>query len=206
MKGKAYTKALRAYLLTDAALHCLLLQTPSEVSPPELSDNACGDEPNYLLKELIDEDDEDDELEPQSPCDTRNSQLTDLQQECNALLADEKTLEDMTSSRSLCKLHDELSQLKEIQRQTRTGRLWLMFMEIAAIVRLFIRGERTGNSYLQIKASQDMLPYFAAVAHNNYAKCCRLYLQDFEDPCVCLKKRPEEGSFTIHRNEQLVWR
>ena len=41
-----------------------------------------------------------------------------------------------------------------------------------------------------------------SIGHNNYTKCCRLYLKDM---CVCLKKPLEEGAFTIHRNEKLFW-
>lgn len=95
--------------------------------------------------------------------------------------------------------------MKEEQEQSRTGKLWVMFMNFVAIIRMFIRAERTGNWTLHIKATQDMLPYFAAAGHNNYTKGCHLYLQDSQDLCPCLHKPLNDGLFTVCRNSTQFW-
>ena len=188
MEGKAYTKTLRACLLTDAALHYLLLQTTPGDPQQGMSDDTPHEDRYDLLTELIDEEGVDDTRELQEACATPNSLFSTLQKEYNDLLVNDTKMEDITSSQSLHTLQDHLNHVKENLKLARTGRLWLMLMQIVAIIRMFIRSERTGNWYLHIKVTYDMLPYFAAAGHNNYAKCCILYFQDCQDMCVCLKK------------------
>ena len=114
-------------------------------------------------------------------------------------------MEDIKSSQSLHTLQDHVNHVKENLKLARTGSLWLMLMQIVAIMRMLIRIECTANWHLHLKSTHDILPYFAAAGNNNYAKCCRLYLQDLQDMCVYIKKPLEEGAFTIHRNENLFW-
>ena len=59
-----------------------------------------------------------------------------------------------------------------------------------------IRKEPTGSWYLRLKATQDVLPYFAAAGHNNCEKGCRLHIQECQDVYACLNKPLEEGAFT----------
>ena len=62
-------------------------------------------------------------------------------------------------------LDDHVTSLK-----SRTGKLWTMYMDFVLVVRLFIRAERTGIWILHVKATQLMLPFFAAAGHDNYLK------------------------------------
>ena len=88
---------------------------------------------------------------------------------------------------------------------SRTARYWLMFMRFISIVRVFIRVERTGNWDLHSKASQDILPFFAASGHNNNPKCARIYLQESSYMCGCHRKAMSDGLFSIRRNPSLFW-
>ena len=45
----------------------------------------------------------------------------------------------------------------------------------------FIKAERMSDLKLHLKVSKDMLPYFAATGHNNYAKSIYLYIQDMQN-------------------------
>ena len=45
------------------------------------------------------------------------------------------------------------------------------------ILRQFIKAERMGNWRLHLKATYEMLPYFAASGHNLYAKSAYIYYQ-----------------------------
>ena len=62
-----------------------------------------------------------------------------------------------------------------------------------------------GNWMLHLKATQDMLPGFAAAGHNNYTRCFRLYLQGSQELCPCLARPMQEGWFTIRQNEEPFW-
>ena len=88
---------------------------------------------------------------------------------------------------------------------SRTARYWLMFMRFISIVRVFIRVERTGNWDLHSKASQDILPSFAASGHNNNSKCARIYLQESSYMCGCHRKAMSDGLFSIRRNPSVFW-
>ncbi len=64
---------------------------------------------------------------------------------------------------------------------TRTARLWLQYMDMIDILRMFLKAERTGNWELHLQAVHDMLPYFAASGHTLYAKSAFIYLQLMHD-------------------------
>ena len=49
------------------------------------------------------------------------------------------------------------------------------------ILKQFIRSERLGNWKLHLSSLSQMLPYFAACGHNNYAKSVWLYLQQMSN-------------------------
>ncbi|XP_071081970.1 uncharacterized protein [Haliotis cracherodii] len=183
--GKSYSKILRACLLTDAALHVTLLESDKLTSANDFDDDdevSVPEEVSIISKDTAD-------------------QLNRLQQEM--FKGDHDTFD---TDETLNQLHVQLVELKEQKRSlSRTSKLWLMFMDFVSIVRMFVRAERTGNWQLHLKATESMLPLFAASGHNNYAKFCRLYLQDCLCLCSCLKVPMEAGLFTIRRNSKQFW-
>ena len=184
MEGKANTKTLRACLLTDASLHCLFLQTTTADPQQGMIDVTYNEDTDDLLTELIDEEGAGDTRELQEACATPNSLFSTLQKEYNDLLVNYTNMKDIKSSQSLHTLQDHVNHVTENLKLARTGSLWLMLMQIVAIIRMFIRIECTANRHLHLKSTHDMLPYFAAAGNNNYSKCCRLYLQDCQYMCV----------------------
>ena len=66
---------------------------------------------------------------------------------------------------------------KEVSSKSRTAALWLNYVHYIKTVQQFITAERTRNFALHISTTTQMINLFAATAHNNYAKTCRLYLQ-----------------------------
>ena len=101
--------------------------------------------------------------------------------------------------------HSYIEDLNVKWGNSRTARYWLMFMRFISIVRVFIRAERTGNWDLHSKASQDILPSFAASGHNNNSKCARIYLQESSYMCGCHRKAMSDGLFSIRRNPSVFW-
>ncbi len=51
------------------------------------------------------------------------------------------------------------------------AKLWLQFMKMMDILRMFLKGERMGIWELHIHAMYEMMPYLAASGHNLYTKC-----------------------------------
>ena len=56
-----------------------------------------------------------------------------------------------------------------------------MYLDMVDIAKVFIWAERTGNLKMHLQAVENMLPFFAAAGHNNYAKCARVYLQQMRE-------------------------
>lgn len=59
----------------------------------------------------------------------------------------------------------------------RTAKLWAQYHELVQLVKDFIRAERTSDFGMHLSVVADMLPYFAAAGHSQYAKGARLYLE-----------------------------
>ena len=54
-------------------------------------------------------------------------------------------------------------------------------MKTTDILRLYLRAERLGNWHPHLRATKEMLRYFAASGHNHYLKSSYLYLQEMSD-------------------------
>ena len=74
-------------------------------------------------------------------------------------------------------INSNSKQRLELQKSSRTARLWLQYLDMVAIVRAFIRSERTGNWELHLSSLRDMLPHLAAAGHHLYTKSIYIYLQ-----------------------------
>ena len=68
---------------------------------------------------------------------------------------------------------------KSLVSQSRTGALWIQYMEMIDILRSFIKAERKGDLDLHLRCAEAMLPYLAS-GNNLYTKCARIYLQEMK--------------------------
>lgn len=94
----------------------------------------------------------------------------------------------------------------EMMSESRTSRLWLNYINWIDVIKMFITAERTSNWKLHLLACQSMLNVFAAAGHFNYARTCRLYLQqmsDLEDNHPSLYQQFMQGNHTIRRSERM---
>ncbi len=114
-------------------------------------------------------------------------------------------LPEKNVSESLSRISTKLLKHKEHLSDCRTGRLWLQYLEMVAILRRSIKAERTGNFELHLQCVKDMLPYFAASGHNNYLKSARLYLQQMLELRVThpdVFQRFMKGHYSIRRSNR----
>jgi len=49
-------------------------------------------------------------------------------------------------------------------------KLWIQYMDMTDLLHRFLRALKMGDFLLYVGTLQEMLPYFAASGHNNYAK------------------------------------
>jgi len=165
LSGKAYARVVGAHFLIHAVMTDVLLY--------------------YLKNPKLDEENP----SPVIVCSYLTEQLAGSL--CSELCSDldmfyEQTIQDKVCATddnflqcdSLVSLDMLLQDLKCLLRQqSRTSRLWLLYMTYVDTVKLFLLGERTGNWLVHLHAMQDMPGLFASTGHVNYAKSAHLYLQ-----------------------------
>lgn len=59
---------------------------------------------------------------------------------------------------------------------SRTGKLWVNYLKLVSLMKLFIVAERSGIWSLHVYCVKHMIPIFYATGHINYAKCAHLYV------------------------------
>ena len=84
---------------------------------------------------------------------------------------------DVCTSPELRLFADHLLAEKEHLKNSRTANLWLQYMKMMDVLRMFLKAERTENWKLHLQTMYDMLPYLAASGHNLYSKAVYVYLQ-----------------------------
>ena len=87
------------------------------------------------------------------------------------------TVEEACMSQDLTRRIERLDVKKQSIQASRTAKLWLHFMKMMDILRMFLKGDRMGIWALHIQAMYDMMPYVAASGHNLDTKCILVYLQ-----------------------------
>ena len=93
------------------------------------------------------------------------------------IVAGEVTAATVCSEKVLDRIAKKVDDQKAALSCHPTARLWLQYMDMVALLRQFIKAERTGNWALHLHSLQEMLPYYAAAGHNSYAKSVHIYLQ-----------------------------
>ena len=93
------------------------------------------------------------------------------------VLTGKVTFEEACMSQELSRRIERLDVKKQPSQASRTAKLWLHFMKMVDILRMFLKGERMGIWALHIQAMYDMMPYLAVSGHNLYTKCIHVYLQ-----------------------------
>ena len=105
--------------------------------------------------------------------------IDNLRQIHQDLLSGEKTCHDIPED--VLELANAINKVSdEVKNASRTGKLWLNYVEYVTIMQLFIHAERSGNWDLHLYCTRQMIPLFHAAGHLAYAKYARLYVQDME--------------------------
>ena len=166
LTGHAYARAVRAHLLTSAAI--------------------CG----HMLShsEFLNE-----------------SYVAKLNEVQTSMLTEENFTETIEQKDILQEAEEVLTALMANESaKSRTGKLWINYMELVSLLKMFLYAERTGDWKLHLSCIQRMIPFFHAAGHLAYAKSARLYLQQMKQLQHLMTESEYDlfttkGFFTIRR-------
>lgn len=177
MNGKAYSRAFRAHLLVDSALHALLmcdifsLPIPAIEDPTEDQQNGKS---NTTGSTSVTE-----------PLEVTAKHINDDHQEIHALVEGLMTqnipIELLAEDARFQRIEDSLLRKRQELTGRKTAQLWYTYLDMVMLLRNFIQAERTGNWLLHLSTLQKMLPYFAATGHNLYLKSAYIYVTSMKE-------------------------
>ena len=179
LTGKAVQREFRGLILVDPALSANLVSDEFNVKAPciapaqditEMEDESSTALPDRIVHEA----------ESTRSGDTGETTPTDLEAVGNLfdeVLTGKVTVEEACMSQELTRRIERLDVKKQYIQASGTAKLWLHFMKMMDILRMFLEGERMGIWALHIQAMYDMMSYLAASRHNLYTKCIHVYLQ-----------------------------
>ena len=199
LSGKAVARAVRGHLLIDSALNAMVAAKAFNTSLPEVTKTSGPADPESDERQTKDDplsassssevmevadvssQSDSDEMDVDCGGDTASATLDEdlaaAVQLYDKVVSGELSVQDVCSLRCLDKIQEKLEAQKIQMATKRTSKLWLQYMEMVDILRLFIKAERTGDWMLHLKSLQEMLPFFAASGHNLYAKSAYIYVQ-----------------------------
>lgn len=197
LTGKAYSRALRGHFLISSALTAVIIADLLK-SSTQTEDNANSNANKCTLRSNTCE-----PMEVQTDVDLHLNYLRELHEK---LLRGQIELEEVTSSTVLLKLSSLIEERTNLLKsQSRTSKLWILYLNMVEIAKTFIWAERTGNFEMHLQAVSHMLPFFASLGHNNYAKCARIYLQQMrklKETNPKVYKILNDGYFTVRKHER----
>ena len=168
LTGKAVQRAFRGLLLVYSALSVMIVSGEFNVKAPciapaqditEMETESSTAPPDEIVREP----------ETTRPGETDETTLTDLEAVGNLhdeVLTEKVTVEEACMSQELMRIIERLDVKKQSIKASGTAQLWLQFMKMIDILRMFLKGERMGIRQLQIQAMYEMMPYLAASWHN----------------------------------------
>ena len=214
LTGKAIAMSLRGHFLVESALMTNLLSTCLPVAnhpsaEPIINDNNMNQDDavvDDIYRSISLEMDEND---------SENSILSfDEMEKLSALIETvendfENGIHAINTSQEIARLESILDCVKEkLKSESRTAKLWILYMFYMQVLKDFIRAERTGNWSLHVQSVGKMLNLFAATGHIHYAKCARLYLQQMlqlEQNFPWVYGRFNEEDFHTVRRSSRFW-
>lgn len=108
------------------------------------------------------------------------------------------------SSRSLSSVSNKLKDVIErVKENGPTAALWVQYFNMLTLMKKFIDSERCGVWNGHLNCAHQMIPFFHASGHFQYAKCAHIYVQDMvelkaREPLL-FKEFEDKGYFTINR-------
>ena len=119
LSGKAISRAIRGHLMVHAALSTMLTANAYNLTLP--TNGEC-------MEEII--------LQPS---------LVNARELYNDIMVDANAISILSSEDLLLEISDKLNAEKQTLKEHRTAKLWLQYIEMIGILRMFIKAERIGD-------------------------------------------------------------
>ncbi len=183
LTGKAVQRAFRGLLLVDSARSAMIVSDEFNVKAPCIAPaqditEMEAESSTALPDEIVHE------AETTRPGETVETTLTELEAVGNLhdeVLTGKGTVGESCMSQGLMRIIENFDVKKQSIQASRTAKLWLQFMKMMDILRMFLKGERIGIWELHIQAMYEMMPYLVASGHNLYTKCIYVYVQQMHE-------------------------
>ncbi|KAK6171914.1 hypothetical protein SNE40_018335 [Patella caerulea] len=178
LNGKSYARAIRGHFLVDSELNALVISDEYAL-PLEVP------EENTIIPAEIE----------------KVIELFDR------MVSNESSSDEAISScgDAIQKVQQRIENRKTILKEKPMGELWVQYMTMVDLLRTFIHSERTGNWKLNLWCLSEMVYYFAATGHRNYAKSVQIFLQDMmelEKNNPVIYSMFDMGLFVIRRSNR----
>ena len=155
LTGKAVQRAFRGLLLVYSVLSAMIVSDEFNVKAPCIAPaqditEMEAESFTALLDEIVHE------AETTRPGETVETTLTELEAVGNLhgeVLTEKVTVEEACVSQELMRIIERLDVKKQSIQASRTAELWLQFMKMMDVLRMFLKGERKGIWELHIQAT-----------------------------------------------------
>ncbi|KAK3918563.1 Phenylalanine--tRNA ligase alpha subunit, partial [Frankliniella fusca] len=125
-----------------------------------------------------------------------------------SVFAKDITMEQAVQDVDLKALQSKIDfKLQHLSASGRQGKLWVQYYRMVLLLLLFLRAARSADWHLHMYCIREMLPYFVASGHINYARSALLFLHLMTDlerrvPPIEYQKLVEQGYFAVFRSNK----
>ena len=165
MTGKAVSRAVRGHLIVDCALNIIMLSNMIDI--PILHEN----DDNTSSRNGSEESNVD---QNKLSMKTKFETVIGLYK---GIIEDKATTDDILNDEHLTEISQFIRNEIDSLSKYPTAKLWIQYMDMINIMKMFIKAERTGDWQLYLYSLEKMLPFFAASGHNLYLKSVYCHLQ-----------------------------
>jgi hypothetical protein len=165
MTGKAVSRVVRGHLIVDCALNIIMLSNMIDI--PILHEN----DDNTSSRNGSEESNVD---QNKLSMKTKFETVIGLYK---GIIEDKATTDDVLNDEHLTEISQFIRNEIDSLSKYPTAKLWIQYMDMINIMKMFIKAERTGDWQLYLYSLEKMLPFFAASGHNLYLKSVYCHLQ-----------------------------
>lgn len=125
-----------------------------------------------------------------------DAEKEEIEQNLDDFLKGTVTYIEIHSLTNLSKFQEKFCEkIKEIEDRGKTAKLWIAYMKMVILAKSFMKSEKMGDLRIQLRIISQMLPYFHATGHHNYAKSAHLYIQEMKLFMEQMEKRKDAMMF-----------
>ena len=165
MTVKAVSRAVRGHLIVDCALNIIMLSNMIDIP---------------ILHEHDDNTSSRNGSEESNVDQNKRSMKTKFETVIGlykGIIEDKATIDDVLNDEHLTEISQFIRNEIDSLSKYPTAKLWIQYMDMINIMKMFIKAERMGDWQLYLYSLEKMLPFFAASGHNLYLKSVYCHLQ-----------------------------